>query len=77
MNITFALPWLWLLPLVVCQAGAANPAAGLTDIAAVSAGYNENLALKKDGRVVMWSDSPAIQGVAFTNAVAIVPLAAW
>jgi YVTN family beta-propeller protein len=26
MNITFPLPWLWLLPLVVCQAGAANPA---------------------------------------------------
>ena len=26
MNITFPLPWLWLLPLLACQAGAANPA---------------------------------------------------
>jgi hypothetical protein len=51
--------------------GLTTPAAGLTDIAAVSAGYDNNLALKKDGSVVIWSDSPAMQGHIFSNAVAI------
>jgi len=50
--------------------GLAGPAVDLTNIAAVSAGL-DSLALKKDGTVVMWAESPAIRSQPFANAVAI------
>jgi alpha-tubulin suppressor-like RCC1 family protein len=50
--------------------GLTAPAVDLTNLAAVSAGIN-SLALKKDGTVVMWADSPALRSKIFTNAVAV------
>jgi alpha-tubulin suppressor-like RCC1 family protein len=51
--------------------GLTNPAPGVTDISAVSSAIFYDMALKKNGSVVIWSDSPATQGQIFSNAIAI------
>jgi alpha-tubulin suppressor-like RCC1 family protein len=51
--------------------GLTGPAPGLTDIAVVSPAIFYDMALKKNGSAVIWSDSPATQGQIFSNAVAI------
>jgi alpha-tubulin suppressor-like RCC1 family protein len=50
--------------------GYTGSALDLTNVVAVSAGIN-SLALKKDGTVAMWADSPAMRSSPFSNVVAI------
>ena len=43
----------------------------LTDIRAVSAGYNHNLAMKRDGTVISWNET-SLQPIGLTNVTAMV-----